>query len=81
MLHKSLVRRLDLITLQLFVAVFEKGTLTRAAARNGVVQGVLDGVADLGICSSDTDTKGLPGVIYRRDKLVVLMPADHALAA
>jgi hypothetical protein len=31
MLHKSLVRRLDLITLQLFVAVFEEGTLTRAA--------------------------------------------------
>ena len=186
MLHKSLVRRLDLITLQLFVAVFEEGTLTRAAAReaiavsaaskrlmeleqvlgvslfvrrakgmdltaagetllhharqmlfnvekmglelgehshgvrgyvrmlanlsaiiqflpedlrdfsalhpqvktdleerpsNGVVQGVLDGVADLGICSSDTDTKGLPSVIYRLDKLVVLMPADHVLAA
>lgn len=186
MLHKSLVRRLDLITLQLFVAVFEEGTLTRAANReaiavsaaskrlmeleqvlgvslfvrrakgmdltaagetllhharqmlfnvekmglelgehshgvrgyvrmlanlsaiiqflpedlrdfselhpevktdleerpsNGVVQGVLDGVADLGICSSDTDTKGLPGVTYRHDKLVVLMPADHPLAA
>ena len=186
MLHKSLVRRLDLITLQLFVAVFEEGTLTRAAAReaiavsaaskrlmeleqvlgvnlfvrrakgmdltaagetllhharqmlfnvekmglelgehshgvrgyvrmlanlsaiiqflpedlrdfsalhpqvktdleerpsNGVVQGVLEGVAHLGICSSDTDIKGLPSVIYRLDKLVVLMPADHALAA
>ncbi len=186
MLHKSLVRRLDLITLQLFVAVFEEGTLTRAANReaiavsaaskrlmeleqvlgvslfvrrakgmdltaagetllhharqmlfnvekmglelgehshgvrgyvrmlanlsaiiqflpedlrdfserhpevktdleerpsNGVVQGVLDGVADLGICSSDTDTKGLPSVTYRHDKLVVLMPADHPLAA
>ena len=185
MLHKSLVRRLDLITLQLFVAVFEEGTLTRAANReaiavsaaskrlmeleqvlgvslfvrrakgmdltaagetllhharqmlfnvekmglelgghshgvrgyvrmlanlsaiiqflpedlrdfsaqhpevktdleerpsNGVVQGVLDGVADLGICSCDTDTKGLPSVTYRLDKLVVLMPADHPLA-
>ncbi|TFY91773.1 LysR family transcriptional regulator [Pseudomonas kairouanensis] len=186
MLHKSLVRRLDLITLQLFVAVFEEGTLTRAASReaiavsaaskrlmeleqvlgvnlfvrrakgmgltaagetllhharqmlfnvekmglelgehshgvrgyvrmlanlsaiiqflpenlrdfselhpevktdleerpsNGVVQGVLDGVADLGICSCDTDTKGLPSVTYRLDKLVVLMPADHPLAS
>ncbi|MFC6337271.1 LysR family transcriptional regulator [Pseudomonas sp. CCM 7891] len=184
MLPKSLVRRLDLITLQLFVAVHEEGTLTRAAAREaiavsaaskrlmeleqvlgmslfvrkakgmsltaagetllhhgrqmlfnvekmgqelgehshglrgyvrmlanlsaiiqflpedlrdfsalhpqvktdleerpskGVVQGVLDGVADLGICSCDTDTKGLPSVTYRRDKLVVLMPADHPL--
>ena len=186
MLHKSLVRRLDLITLQLFVAVFEEGTLTRAAAREaiavsaaskrlmeleqvlgvslfvrrakgmdltaagetllhharqmlfnvekmglelgehshgvrgyvrmlanlsaiiqflpedlrdfselhpevktdleerpstGVVQGVLDGVADVGICSCDTDTKGLPSVTYRLDKLVVLMPADHPLGA
>ena len=36
MLHKSLVRRLDLITLQLFVAVFEEGTLTRAAAREAI---------------------------------------------
>lgn len=186
MLQKSLVRRLDLITLQLFVAVHEEGTLTRAAAREaiavsaaskrlmeleqvlgvslfvrqakgmnltaagetllhharqmlfnvekmglelgehshgvrgyvrmlanlsaiiqflpedlrdfsglhpqvktdleerpslGVVQGVLDGVADLGICSSDTDTKGLLSVTYRRDKLVVLMPADHPLAS
>lgn len=185
MMHKSLVRRLDLITLQLFVAVFEEGTLTRAANReaiavsaaskrlmeleqvlgvslfvrrakgmeltaagetllhharqmlfnvekmglelgehshgvrgyvrmlanlsaiiqflpedlrdfseqhpevktdleerpsNGVVQGVLDGVADLGICSIDTDTKGLPSVTYRHDKLVVLMPANHSLA-
>ena len=185
MMHKSLVRRLDLITLQLFVAVFEEGTLTRAANReaiavsaaskrlmeleqvlgvslfvrrakgmeltaagetllhharqmlfnvekmglelgehshgvrgyvrmlanlsaiiqflpedlrdfseqhpevktdleerpsNGVVQGVLDGVADFGICSIDTDTKGLPSVTYRHDKLVVLMPADHPLA-
>ena len=36
MLHKSLVRRLDLITLQLFVAVFEEGTLTRAANREAI---------------------------------------------
>lgn len=185
MLSNSLIRRLDLITLQLFVAVYEEGTLTRAAAREsiavsaaskrlvdlekmlgltlfvrqakgmsltaagetllhhgrqmlfnvqkmglelgehshgvrgyvrmlanlsaiiqflpedlrdftarhpqlktdleerpstGVVQGVLDGVADLGICSCDTDTKGLFSVTYRRDNLMVLMPMDHPLA-
>ncbi len=36
MMHKGLVRRLDLITLQLFVAVFEEGTLTRAANREAI---------------------------------------------
>jgi len=185
MLQKSLIRRVDLVTLQLFVAVHEEGTLTRAAAReaiavsaaskrlmeleealgislfvrqakgmsltaagetllhharqmlfnlekmglelgehshgvrgyvrmlanlsaiieflpedlrdfserhpqvktdleerpsNGVIQGVLDGVADLGICSSDSDIKGLHSAPYRRDKLVVLMRPDHPLA-
>ena len=185
MLQKSLIRRLDLITLQLFVAVHEEGTLTRAAAReaiavsaaskrlmeleealgvglfvrqakgmaltpagetllhharqmlfnvekmglelgehtqgvrgyvrmlanlsaiiqflpedlrdfsarhpqvkvdleerpsNGVVQGVLDGVADLGVCSCATDVRGLPSVLYRHDRLVVLMLPDHPLA-
>jgi DNA-binding transcriptional LysR family regulator len=186
MLQRSLIRRLDLLTLQLFVAVHEEGTLTRAAARetiavsaaskrlveledalgislfvrqakgmtltpagetllhharqmlfnvekmglelgehshgirgyvrmlanlsaiiqflpedlrdfserhpqvktdleerpsSGVIQGVLDGVADLGICSIDSDTKGLHSVLYRQDKLVVLMLPDHPLAS
>jgi hypothetical protein len=36
MLHKNLIRRLDLITLKLFVAVHEEGTLTRAAAREAI---------------------------------------------
>lgn len=36
MLQKSLIRRLDLITLQLFVAVHEEGTLTRAATREAI---------------------------------------------
>ncbi|WP_223630014.1 LysR family transcriptional regulator [Pseudomonas atacamensis] len=185
MLQKSLIRRLDLITLQLFVAVHEEGTLTRAAAREaiavsaaskrlmeleealgialfvrqakgmiltpagetllhharqmlfnvekmglelgehshgvrgyvrmlanlsaiiqflpedlrdfsarhpqvktdleerpsaGVIQGVLDGVADLGICSDDSDTKGLHSALYRPDKLVVVMLPEHPLA-
>ncbi len=33
MLQKQLVRRLDLMTLQLFVSVHEEGTLTRGAER------------------------------------------------
>lgn len=37
------------------------------------------GVADLGICSSDSDVKGLHSVLYRQDKLVVLMLPDHPL--
>ncbi|MDB5738193.1 MAG: LysR family transcriptional regulator [Sphingomonas bacterium] len=45
-----------------------------------VVQGVLEGVADIGICSSDADLKGLRSEIYRRDRLVVTMRADHPLA-
>jgi len=185
MRHKNLTRRLDLITLQLFVAVHEEGTLTRAAAReaiavsaaskrlmeledalgiglfvrnakgmaltaagetllhharrmlfdvekiglelgehiqgvrgyvrmlanlsaiiqflpedlhdfvssheqvkidleerpsNGVVQGIVDGVADIGICSMDTDTQRLFSVPYRHDTLVVMMRSDHPLA-
>jgi DNA-binding transcriptional LysR family regulator len=47
----------------------------------GVIQGVLDGVADLGICSSDSDTKGLHSVLYRQDKLLVVMLPEHPLAA
>jgi DNA-binding transcriptional LysR family regulator len=185
MLHKNLTRRLDLITLQLFVAVHEEGTLTRAAAREaiavsaaskrlmeledalgiglfvrnakgmtltpagetllhharrmlfdvekmglelgehiqgvrgyvrmlanlsaiiqflpedlhdfvadheqvkvdleerpstGVVQGIVDGMADIGICSMDTDIHDLVSVPYRHDQLVVVMRNDHPLA-
>ncbi len=47
---------------------------------NGVVRGVLDGVADLGVCSCDTDVRGLPSRLYRHDRLVVLMLPDHPLA-
>jgi DNA-binding transcriptional LysR family regulator len=45
----------------------------------GVIQGVLDGVADLGICSSDSDIKGLHSVLYRQDKLVVVMLPDASV--
>jgi len=46
-----------------------------------VVEGVLEGIADLGICSSDADLKGLDASVYRRDRLVVMMRPDHPLAA
>jgi DNA-binding transcriptional LysR family regulator len=41
-----------------------------------VVQGVLEGTADMGICSADADLKGLDQVVYRRDRLVVMMRDD-----
>lgn len=47
---------------------------------NGVIQGLLDGVADLGICSSDSDTGDLLKVRYRRDQLVLVVREGHPLA-
>jgi DNA-binding transcriptional LysR family regulator len=46
----------------------------------GVVRGVEDSWADIGICSGDVDTRALHAELYRRDKLVLVMRADHALA-
>ncbi|MBH3458537.1 LysR family transcriptional regulator [Pseudomonas putida] len=47
---------------------------------NGVIQGLLDGVADLGICSSDSDTRDLLKVRYKRDQLVLVVREGHPLA-
>lgn len=46
----------------------------------GVVRGVEDSWADIGICSGDVDTRSLHTALYRRDRLVLVMRADHALA-
>jgi len=46
----------------------------------GVVKGILDGFADLGICSADTEIDGLLAVPYRQDELVVVMRPEHSLA-
>lgn len=46
----------------------------------GVVEAVDDSLVDLGICSGDTDTRGLHVAHYRSDTLVVVMRDDHPLA-
>jgi DNA-binding transcriptional LysR family regulator len=45
----------------------------------GVVRGVDEGWAEIGICSADADLKGLDALTYRADRLVLLMRPDHAL--
>lgn len=45
-----------------------------------VIEAVRAGRADLGIFSGLTDAAGLTVMPYRRDTLVVVMPADHLLA-
>jgi DNA-binding transcriptional LysR family regulator len=47
---------------------------------SGVVQGIADSLADVGICSGEADTRGLDVSHYRHDSLVVVMREDHALA-
>jgi DNA-binding transcriptional LysR family regulator len=45
-----------------------------------VVRGVEEGAAELGICSADVATRGLARYGYRRDRLVIVVRSDHALA-
>jgi DNA-binding transcriptional LysR family regulator len=47
---------------------------------SGVVEGIADSLADVGICSGEADTRGLHFSHYRHDSLVVVMREDHALA-
>lgn len=46
----------------------------------GIVRAISDNLADIGICSGETDMRGLQHVTYRRDVLVVVMRPDHSLA-
>ncbi|NGZ84634.1 LysR family transcriptional regulator [Duganella aceris] len=46
-----------------------------------VVKGVEDSWADIGICSGHVETRDLHVELYRRDQLVLVMRADHPLAA
>ncbi|KND61994.1 Transcriptional regulator, LysR family [Candidatus Burkholderia verschuerenii] len=43
--------------------------------------GIVEGVVDLGICSGDADTRGLETAHYRHDRLAIVTPGDHPLAA
>jgi DNA-binding transcriptional LysR family regulator len=45
------------------------------------VLAVVDGRADIGIFAERTPTFGLQTVLYRRDRLVLVVPAGHPLAA
>jgi DNA-binding transcriptional LysR family regulator len=47
---------------------------------SGVVEGVEQGKAEIGICSDPTDSRDLQQVPYRHDRLVVVTRADHPLA-
>jgi len=46
----------------------------------GVVAGVEEGAADLGICAGGTDTRSLLAHPYRGDRLVLVVPTGHPLA-
>jgi DNA-binding transcriptional LysR family regulator len=45
-----------------------------------VVKGVEDGWAEIGICAGDIDIRGVHDVLYRRDRIVLVMRPDHPLA-
>src|SRR5947208_11859114 len=46
-----------------------------------VVRGIEEGVAEIGICSGEADTRGLETYHYRHDRLVVVLRPDHPLAS
>ncbi len=46
----------------------------------GVVNGVGEGVAEIGTCSADVDLRDVNTLSYRHDRLVLVVPPGHALA-
>ena len=46
----------------------------------GVVRGIQEGWAEIGVCSGDGELGELTAVTFRRDRLVMLMRPDHPLA-
>ncbi|QRX82093.1 LysR family transcriptional regulator [Glaciimonas sp. PAMC28666] len=67
--------------LRAFIQMHEQVKLDLEERPSGrVVKGVEDSWADIGICSGDVDTRDLQSVLYRRDKLVLVMRDDHPLA-
>ncbi|MCJ2068433.1 LysR substrate-binding domain-containing protein [Methylobacterium sp. J-030] len=46
----------------------------------GVVAGVEEGLADLGICAGGSDVRTLTAYPYRADRLVLVMPETHPLS-
>ena len=46
-----------------------------------IAKGVLEGRADLGVVSGEVDLRGLTAIHFSTDRLVLLVPASHALAS
>jgi len=46
-----------------------------------IVRGVADGIADIGILEAAVDTAGLQRLEFRADRLVLVVPRGHPLAA
>lgn len=51
------------------------------ATSRSVARAVRDHMADLGVCSPSDEVEGLESMPYRRERMVLIMPRDHALAS
>jgi DNA-binding transcriptional LysR family regulator len=66
--------------LRAFLTLHEQIKLDLEERPSVAVEGVEDGWAEIGICAGDIDTRDLHGTLYRRDRIVLVMSADHPLA-